>query len=297
MTAGVTDLSNQAATVGETEQVPQDLDVALDRCGDQNPFTADDRVAHWQAESQKHIRSQEPDTRFAEMAAAEPEPIIKTEPPNQGADQSSALAEPHTPSQTGFPAAVERMPPATAPGAKSRLFRKSGDVWELAFSGKTVHVKNSKGMGQIAYLLRSPGVSLHSIQLLAAAAGEREMPTLGSAGELLDPAAFESYRSHIEDLEHGLAEAERNRDQGRKEAVQYELDQLGRQLQQAVGLDGRRRTAHDDAEKIRKGVSMAISRAITAIREHHVELADHLKLYIKPGSYVCYHDDSIPWEF
>jgi hypothetical protein len=127
--------------------------------------------------------------------------------------------------------------------------------------------------------------------------GERELPILDSAGETLDPEAFDSYRSRVQDLEDRLAQAERNNDQSQKELLQEERDQITDELLQATGLGGRHRKSHDDAEKIRKSVCNAIARAIEAIHEHLPELADHLKLHIKLGSFVTYKPDASLWQF
>jgi hypothetical protein len=178
-----------------------------------------------------------------------------------------------------------------------RLFRKSGDVWELAFAGKTVHVRHSKGMDYIAHLLRSPDCEVHSTPLFLAIAGELHTPVLASAGEVLDPAALKQYKSRMEDLEYQLDQAERNNDQGNKEAAQAELDQLQEQVSSAVGLGGRPRHAHDDADKIRKSVRIAIERAIKSIRKHHPALAEYLKVRIQCGTFLRYQGDGIDWQF
>ena len=178
-----------------------------------------------------------------------------------------------------------------------RLFRKSGDVWELAFEGKTVHVRHSKGMEYMAHLLRSPDHDVHSAQLYIAIAGQLGPFVVGSAGEVLDPAAVKQYRSRIEDLEKRIDQAERNHDQGHKETAQTELDQLQEQIYGAFGLGGRPRAEHDDGDRIRKGVGIAIKRAITSIQQHHPALAEFLKLRIKRGTFLMYQGDKIDWQF
>lgn len=177
-----------------------------------------------------------------------------------------------------------------------RLFRRTGDFWTLVFEGGGhVNVKNSKGMQYIAYILQCPGQSFTCIQLVAAAMG-KNLPTLGSAGEVLDETAIDIYRKRIEDLESQLSEAERNGDQGRKESIQEEQEALNQQINQAFGLGGHRRSLSNDAEKLRKGVSNAIKRAIEAIRKHHPALADHFERYIERGFSVRYCSDGVDWQ-
>jgi hypothetical protein len=187
--------------------------------------------------------------------------------------------------------------PAQAPAPPDRVFRRSGDFWQLEFGGKGVHVKHTKGMTYIFHLLQAPGQSLHSMTLLFAAAGQQRQPAMGSAGEVLDERAIADYRSCMEELEKRLAQAERYNDQAQKELAQSEMDLLTEQIGSAYGLGGRRRHAQDDSERVRKNVSNAISRAIESIREHHSPLGDHLDVHINCGSFASYSGDGVPWEF
>jgi hypothetical protein len=186
---------------------------------------------------------------------------------------------------------------ATSPGNRAeRLFRKEGESWRLVFDGSEVYVNHRKGLGYIADLLRSPDKPFYCAELLAAGHGG-PLPTLGAAGDSLDHKAFENYRLRVEALDDQIAEADRNNDEGRKQLLQVELDQISDELQRATGLGGRHRTAHEDAEKIRKGVCNAITRAIDALRPHHRELAEHLKAHIELGSFITYKTDGPPWQF
>jgi hypothetical protein len=178
-----------------------------------------------------------------------------------------------------------------------RAFRRNGDVWQITFGGKSVHVRHTKGMTYIVHLLRAPEQEFPGMQLLSAESGKREQLAMGSAGEVLDPTAMTQYQDRIKDLEDKLSEAERNNDQGQKEAAQSAMECLTEQIVAAVGLGGRQRKASDDVERVRKGVSMAVVRAMDSIERHHVEMANHLRLHISCGSFFCYHSDDIPWDF
>jgi hypothetical protein len=225
--------------------------------------------------------------------------------PAKSPDESRA---PVTRSGAEPPAAPDVAPPATESGegptqsenqlvTGERLFRKTGDFWTLGFGGRErVNVKNSKGMQYIAYLLQCPDQSRTCIELVAAARGERHLPVLGSGGDVLDQTAVASYTRRKEDLEDQLADAERNCDQGGKEAVYEEMLKLDEQLESAFGLGGRHRRLSDDAEKLRKGVSNAIKRAIEATRKHDPALADHFERYIECGLSVRYCSDGVDWK-
>jgi hypothetical protein len=190
----------------------------------------------------------------------------------------------------------DRFTPTHSFAIPVRLFRKDGDVWDLAFNGKSVHVKHSKGMSYIAHLLRTPDKLLSCLELVAAEKGVRDLPRLGFGGEVIDQAALGAYIERREDLEDQLNEAEHNCDQGTKEAVQQEMEKLDKEVESACGLGGRHRRLSDDFEKLRKGVSNAIKRAIEAMRKYDPDLAEHFKRYIKRGLSVRYCSDGTDWK-
>ena len=251
--------------------------------------------------------------RAAERAirGPEPTPVPEGERPGttEGDSDVGALSTELPKEMPGTTPTPDASPPAAESGAGprqpegkhvvgERLFRKTGDFWTLVFEGGgPVNVKTSKGMQYIAYLLQCPDKSLTCVQLVAAAMGRKNLPTLGSAGEVLDETAIEVYRRRREDLESQLSEAEYNGDQGRKESIQEEQEALNQQIGQAFGIGVRRRSLSNDAEKLRKGVSIAIKRAIATIRKHHPALAGHFERYIQCGFSVCYCSDGKDWQF
>jgi hypothetical protein len=45
------------------------------------------------------------------------------------------------------------------------IFRKEGEYWTVGYGGKSVRLKDSKGLGYLAHLLRHPGVEFHVLDL------------------------------------------------------------------------------------------------------------------------------------
>ncbi len=174
------------------------------------------------------------------------------------------------------------------------VFRKHGQVWNLTFDGESTTVKDAKGFSYIAYLLRNPRSLCLAVDLLAAELNG--VVATGSAGEVIDSTAAADYRARADDLKARIAEADVNNDIGQKESLKGELEQLTDQILAAKGLGGRSRSAHDDRERIRKSVAMAIGRAIGAVRKHHPALADHLRHHIDRGHILSYSGD-LPWTF
>ncbi len=128
----------------------------------------------------------------------------------QPSELLSSVAATANPNTGDVPARRQHLAYETA---EDSVFRKEGESWRLVFSGREVRVNDRKGLGYIANILRSPGKAFYCAEFLAAV-HDGPLPTLGSAGESLDSAAFENYRSRVEDLEDQLAEANRNHRQG-----------------------------------------------------------------------------------
>lgn len=161
-------------------------------------------------------------------------------------------------------------------------FRRQGEFWRLTFDGETVYVKDSVGLTYISRLLGEPNRDIPAVSLLAARAGIDPRVASGSAGELLDDAGREKYGKLYRDLTKERDEARENNDLGRMEKLQVELDSLATELARATGLGGRSR-AKTDADKVRKSVSMAVSRDIQRIAGEHAALGRHLLAFIHSG--------------
>jgi hypothetical protein len=139
----------------------------------------------------------------------------------------------------------------------------------------------------LAELIAKKGRQVSAYDLNAKLRGKSTIrPSRGS--EVLDSDAVKKYRSRWEDLHHQLEEAKRNNDPGRQEKLQNELDALTTHLSSAKGLGGRKQRMGNDAQKIRKSASNAITRAIRTIRRTHPSLAKHLESSIRLGIWLGY---------
>jgi len=58
------------------------------------------------------------------------------------------------------------------------IFRKQGDFWTISFGSEVVHLRDAKGLGYIAALLRRPAVRVHSEDLLEAQSPDAERARL-----------------------------------------------------------------------------------------------------------------------
>jgi hypothetical protein len=81
-----------------------------------------------------------------------------------------------------------------APGPAPAVFRRDGDYWTLAFDGRTLQLRDVKGLRYIAALLARPGREVHAPELLAAAnGGASEAAPPAEGAPILDDAAKASY--------------------------------------------------------------------------------------------------------
>jgi len=208
--------------------------------------------------------------------------------------------------------------------AQKGVFRKAAGYWTVGYGESTSRLKDTRGLGYIAHLLRHPHTEFHALDLLGGIAGQREeeessaaiqsMPErhedLGKAGihisgptdagEMLDEQAKAAYRSRVSELREELEEAKRLGRVDRAERVEEEIDALTRELSRAVGLGGRDRRAASASERARQSVTKSIKSALERIAQAQATLGDHLLRCIKTGNFCAYRPDSgssLAWEF
>jgi tetratricopeptide (TPR) repeat protein len=186
------------------------------------------------------------------------------------------------------------------PAADLNVFRREGDYWSVVFEGRTVRLRDVKGMRYLARLLAEPGREFHVLDLVAAESGSAARdetgqllsPTrLGDAGEMLDARAKDAYRRRLAEIEDDIEQARAIGDPERAAQADAERDFLVRELSRAVGLGGRDRRASSASERARVGVTRAVRQGIARIGEHHPELGEHLNRAIRTGAYCAYLPD------
>ncbi|HEX6872595.1 MAG TPA: hypothetical protein VF163_15975 [Micromonosporaceae bacterium] len=182
------------------------------------------------------------------------------------------------------------------------VFRREGDYWLVIFEGRTVRVRDLKGMRYLARLLATPGREYHVLDLVAAEA-RREAHTdsgdaadlprsaLGDAGEILDAPAKEAYRRRLVEIDDDIERAHAIGDAERAAQADRERGFLVQELARAFGLSGRGRRAASASERARAGVTRAVRHAIARIDEHHPQLGEHLGRTIRTGTYCAYGPD------
>lgn len=194
--------------------------------------------------------------------------------------------------------------PSPAAVAPEAVFRRKGELWELAFAGESINLPDLKGLHDLAVLLSRPGVEVHALQLVSpvkvpatVGAGEALDGIEGDLGPLLDDAAREAYRAKISALQEDIAEAEAVHDLARAEQGRDELEALTASLTAAYGLNGRPRRAGDPAERARTTVTSRIRSTISRIEGLHSALGAHLRHAVRTGTFCAYDPETpVAWQ-
>jgi TolB-like protein/Tfp pilus assembly protein PilF len=196
------------------------------------------------------------------------------------------------------------LPTATDSQTLRGVFACEGEFWTLAYRNHLVRLADSKGLGQIAYLLRNPGRQILALDLIAATdsplrqgrpsqASDFTIPTSlpSDTGELLDAKARTAYAARIKELREELDQARRRGFESRAIAAEAEIDALTAHLKSSLGIGGRARKSGSAAERARLAVSKSIGRAIESIAAANPELGRLLETTIKTGTFCRYQPD------
>jgi tetratricopeptide (TPR) repeat protein len=176
------------------------------------------------------------------------------------------------------------------------VFRRDGDVWTVAFHGRSVPLRDAKGLRDLAVLLAAPGQEVLATDL-AAGASSQTAAAVGALGAdpVLDDRARAAYRTRLADLDDELATADAHHDLERSARLAAERDALIDELARATGLGGRRRRLGDTTERARTTVTARIRDAIRRIEQAHPELGQHLRASIVTGTRCAYRPAETVW--
>ncbi|MCD0447443.1 AAA family ATPase [Glycomyces sp. A-F 0318] len=207
-------------------------------------------------------------------------------------DRAAAVSAEATAEAARIGMALEQ-PTAEAPADAAHVFRPDGPVWTLGFAGRTVHVRDAKGLHDLRILLGRPGADVPATELLSpAAARETAGPGAFGADPVLDEQARNAYRDRLLRLDEALARAEARGDERGATALDEERQALIEELRRATGLGGRPRRLGDDAERARQTVTARIRDVLRKLRESHPELHAHLTAAVVTGAHCSYRPEA-----
>ncbi|MFG2824621.1 ATP-binding protein [Kitasatospora sp. NPDC048365] len=193
-------------------------------------------------------------------------------------DRARAAAE-----EQGAHWLADRARAALAGAATDQVFHRDGELWTLGYRGRTVVLKDAKGLHDLALLLANPDREVPATRLLT---GE-DAPAPGS-DERSDRQARAAYRARLDRLDEEIGEARAADDLPRLDRAESERDALIAELRGAYGLGGRRRRLGDAGERARTTVTARIRDALRRIERAHPELGRHLAASVTTGRACAY---------
>ncbi len=185
--------------------------------------------------------------------------------------------------------------PVDAPA--ETVFRREGQVWTIAYEGRTTRLHDLRGMRYIADLLAAPGREVYVLDLLtahaapgSAEAGANELDGISTTvpEPILDARAKEEYRRRLRDLAEDLEEARSWHDAERVSKLETEVEAITDELRRSVGLGGRDRQMLSPAERARVSVTKAIKGAIRTIEKECPAMGAHLNASVRTGRFCSY---------
>lgn len=180
-------------------------------------------------------------------------------------------------------------------GRSPFVFRRLGQIWVLKFEGEMKLMQDARGLFYVARLLAEPDRDVWCAHLLAAAVGIDPRITLGSSGPASDNPTMRKCKETLDDLREELDTAMAGDDEGRIARIESDMRQITKEIARSMGLGGKIR-GNTDVDKVRKSVSMAVSRAVDSIRDEHQVLGKHLLSFISSGTIFRYSPDRrIDW--
>lgn len=194
------------------------------------------------------------------------------------------------------------IPPSPAPSTPGNAFRLTGQVWSLHFAGIHALLQDSVGLRYIHLLMQERGQPIAASKLVRVVNGEpvdirTDQESTQDDGNglstdpearvaVLTPSTIAKLRSAIIGLREEAEALQLAGDLEGSEEKADEIDRIEEYLRKNT-LCGRSTSFANQSDRDRKSVSLAISRAIAAIRKVNPSLADHLKA-IRKGHSCCY---------
>jgi hypothetical protein len=283
-----------AAMLERWQEAERHFEVAMERCGRLGARAVTARVLYEQSRMLLARGADEDQARGVELLAQAEAICHELDLPGIS-DRIAVLTA----------SAAQRGRAEGAQATAGAVFRREGGYWTLAYRGELARLRDAKGLGYLACLLRHPGRELHVLELVREVEGSPAEPAQGlrradavvadlgvsrldEADPLVDAQAREAYRRRLGELEEDLEEARSWNDPERAARAQQEIDALTAELARAAGLGGRTRLLATPAERARVSVTKATKAAIRTVGKHCPALGDHLAASIRTGRFCSY---------
>ena len=250
-----------------------------------------------------------------DAVAAERPAAIRDSLSNEASDsaQKPEPRQPLAPSVTNGCDPLQAGSDATADRRVKAVFRKSGDLWEIGYEGKTLNFQDIKAFHFISRLLRERRKEILARELVAQVgpssegvanganftseeAREDRVPirdSLGAGGggdvdDMIDGPALRQYRERLVANAKEREEAKENNDSARLLALNEEMEQINQEIDAATGHGGKIRKFAAPEDRARSNVTKQIKTAIEKISAQNPDLGSYLDRSIKTGMRCSY---------
>jgi hypothetical protein len=176
-------------------------------------------------------------------------------------------------------------------GGAENVFRWRGQAWAVRYRGGEENIAlPHRGVAYLHALICRPNVPISAVQLLCDVMkrGKAAEFRLGDVGSGSDADALAAYREKANELRADIEKANARGDTVSQRAAEAELEWFLGELQRNAEFRGRAKRFQSDREKVRKSVTNAIGRAITAIEKFDAPLGQHLDQAITRGNDCVY---------
>jgi hypothetical protein len=170
----------------------------------------------------------------------------------------------------------------TETGPDRPRLRQDGETWLLTMGGRTMRLRHSKGLAQLALLLANPGQEITAVELAGG------MPAPSVPDPVLDQTAKRAYRQRLAELDEALDRAAAHGEVASAEDLEVERAALVAELKRAAGLAGRSRRFSDEAERARVNVTRTIRQALDRILAADPQAGRHLLGSVRTGIRCVY---------
>ena len=176
------------------------------------------------------------------------------------------------------------------PKVQNQFIRK-GQFWNLNYEGNQTFLRDSKGLHNIAQLIKQVNERIFCVELMGGQIYE------SSAIKAFDQKAKLTYHKKLRDIQEDIEEAERLSNSTQLEKLYKEYDDLVVYLTRSMGLGQKARKINNSIDKARSAVTWRIRNVIKKMEKEHEALARHLKNSIKTGTFCSYMPEKLTiWE-
>lgn len=163
---------------------------------------------------------------------------------------------------------------------------RQGELWLLSFKGRSLRLKDSRGLQLLSRLVEHAGQEMHVLTLSSDEPGSSLQDP--GFGDSLDARAKREYREGVAHLTHELHQAENDNDGARVERLRRELEAIRSELSKALGLGGKARGGGSPSERARVNVQRRLKDAIARISELDRECGQYLERSVRTGNYCVF---------